>query len=139
MPYVEYPTLSPAALLECLARRRAARRPRPCGRTQMRVTLHEFERGPLAELLHSAQVDAGHHQPARESVTQDVPAPASEQILRLHPPRGHEAAETPQGRGLDLPYALARHPELASDGLQGHGLLTGEAEAPAEHVALRVR
>jgi hypothetical protein len=37
-------------------------------RGQVRVALHQVQRRPPAQLLHRAQVDAGHHQAARESV-----------------------------------------------------------------------
>jgi hypothetical protein len=36
------------------------------------VALHEVERRPAAELLHRAQVDAGHDEAAREGVAQGV-------------------------------------------------------------------
>src|SRR5437867_12444353 len=39
---------------------------------QVRVPLHQVERGPTAELLDGTEVDAGHDEPAGERVAQHV-------------------------------------------------------------------
>jgi hypothetical protein len=38
----------------------------------MRVTLHHSEIAPTSEVFHGQQIDAGHHQPAGEGMSQSV-------------------------------------------------------------------